>query len=277
MGRIGRGFSMMKQSFALLRKDKELMVLPLLSGVAIAIVVASFFFGMGLHKEGADVERLEGTAGVVTAFVLYVITYTVAFFFQAALVAGASERLRGGDPTVGSALGAASKRFLPIVMWAIVAATVGMILRAIQDKSELLGKIVAGIAGMSWPAIAVRPAMVAGITPARAIQDSRGSGDRMRIAKPAANHADRSRAAHTSPRRTGSVSLPVSRSAAMSGIEFTHKMAATKQAITAPSHQASTGIAPVKMSIVPATGRMPNATPITRSPSPRHARHGGEE
>ena len=141
MGRIGRGFSMMKQSFALLRKDKELMVLPLLSGVAIAIVVASFFFGMGLHKEGADVERLEGTAGVVTAFVLYVITYTVAFFFQAALVAGASERLRGGDPTVGSALGAASKRFLPIVMWAIVAATVGMILRAIQDKSELLGKI----------------------------------------------------------------------------------------------------------------------------------------
>lgn len=150
MGRIGRGFSMMKQSFALLRKDKELMILPLLSGVAIAIVVASFFFGMGFHKQGADVERLEGTAGVVTAFVLYVITYTVAFFFQAALVAGASERLRGGDPTVGSALRAARQRFLPIVMWAIVAATVGMILRAIQDKSELLGKIVAGIAGAAW-------------------------------------------------------------------------------------------------------------------------------
>ncbi|MGE0193066.1 MAG: DUF6159 family protein [Planctomycetota bacterium] len=150
MGRIGRGFRMMKQSFGLLRKDKELMVLPLLSGIAIAIVVASFFFGMGFHKEGADVERMEGTTGIVTGFVLYVITYTVAFFFQAALVAGASERLRGGDPTLGSALTAARKRLGPIVMWAVVAATVGMILRAIQDKSEWLGKVVAGIAGAAW-------------------------------------------------------------------------------------------------------------------------------
>ncbi|MEZ6008032.1 MAG: hypothetical protein R3F05_09700 [Planctomycetota bacterium] len=95
MGRIGRGSaSMMKQSFALLRRDKELMVLPLLSGVAIAIV-GVVLLRHRVAQGGRRCRAARSTAGVVTAFVLYVITYTVAFFFQAALVAGASGELRG--------------------------------------------------------------------------------------------------------------------------------------------------------------------------------------
>jgi hypothetical protein len=58
--------------------------------------------------------------------------------------------MRGGDPTVGSALAAAGRRFRPIVMWAIVAATVGVILRAIQDRIPFLGKVVVALLGAAW-------------------------------------------------------------------------------------------------------------------------------
>jgi hypothetical protein len=79
-----------------------------------------------------------------------VTTYTIGIFFQAAVVAGATERMRGGDPTVGSALAAAGRRIGPILMWAVVAATVGMALRVIQDRVAFIGKIVVGLVGAAW-------------------------------------------------------------------------------------------------------------------------------
>jgi hypothetical protein len=58
--------------------------------------------------------------------------------------------MRGGDPTVGSALAAAGSRIGPIIMWAIVAATVGMIIRAIHDRVGFVGRIVASLLGVGW-------------------------------------------------------------------------------------------------------------------------------
>ena len=152
MGRIARSWRMAKQSYRLLMKDKELMLLPLISGICIMAVLASFVFGMGIHKydEAAFETQSSQIKLAVMAFLFYVASYTIAFFFQAALVAGALERMRGGDPTLGSALGAASKRFGSLLMWGIVAATVGMILRSIQERSEMVGKIVAGLLGAAW-------------------------------------------------------------------------------------------------------------------------------
>lgn len=147
MGRIGRSFQLVGQSYRVLMQDKELMVLPLLSGIVIAVAIAGFAFGFGL-----DASRLKdvGPAMYLPLFLMYVVTYTVGIFFQAAVIAGAMERMRGGDPTIGSALAAAGRRIGHIVMWAIVAATVGMILRMISDRAGFIGKIIVGIVGAAW-------------------------------------------------------------------------------------------------------------------------------
>ena len=145
MDRISRSFQLVGQSYQILMRDKELMVLPLISGVIMALVVAVIVLGFSL---GAAVAP--GPALYVPLFLLYVLMYSIGIFFQAAVVAGATERMRGGDPTVGSALAAAWARLGPIVMWAVVAATVGMLLRAIQDRVGFIGKIVAGLAGVAW-------------------------------------------------------------------------------------------------------------------------------
>lgn len=147
MGRIGRSFQLVGQSYRILMKDKELMVLPLISGVFMVVVVVALALGLGV-----DVSHFErrGVALYLPAFLFYVVTYTIGIFFQAAVVAGATERMRGGDPTVGSALAAAGRRLGPIVMWALVAATVGMVIRAIHDRVGFIGRIIASLLGAAW-------------------------------------------------------------------------------------------------------------------------------
>jgi hypothetical protein len=147
MGRIGRSFQLVGQSYRILMQDKELMVLPLISGVimvaAIAVVALGFDVSMArIERHGADT--------YLPLFLLYVVTYAIGIFFQAAVVAGASERMRGGDPTVTSALAAAWRRIGPILMWAIVAATVGVVIRMIHDRVGFLGRFVAVFLGAAW-------------------------------------------------------------------------------------------------------------------------------
>jgi hypothetical protein len=147
MGRIGRSFQIVEKSYRILMQDKELMALPLISGAIMAAVVLSFAFGFGLDR--SRFER-HGPDVYLPVFLMYVVTYAVGIFFQAAVVAGATERMRGGNPTVGSALAAAGRRIGPILMWAVVAATVGMALRAIQDRVAFVGKIIVGLVGTAW-------------------------------------------------------------------------------------------------------------------------------
>jgi hypothetical protein len=147
MGRIGRSFQLVGQSYRILMQDKELMVLPLISGTV--IVAAMVALGLGFGIDTARIER-HGADTYLPLFLMYVVSYAIGIFFQAAVVAGATERMRGGDPTIGSALGAAGRRIGPILMWAVVAATVGVALRAIQDRVGFLGKIVASLIGAAW-------------------------------------------------------------------------------------------------------------------------------
>lgn len=148
MGRIARSWKLLKQSYGVLMKDKELMLLPVISTLAILVVAASFAFGLGLTEEGSWSE--EDPVVQAGGFAFYLVTYAIGIFFQAAVIAGASERLRGGDPTLGSAIGAAAKRLPAILMWSVVAATVGMVIRSVQERSELVGRIVMAIVGAVW-------------------------------------------------------------------------------------------------------------------------------
>jgi hypothetical protein len=147
MDRITRSFQLVAQSYRVLMQDKELMLLPLASGAVMAVVLATFALGAGLSQATL---QARGPELYVPLFIMYVVMYAIGIFFQCAVVAGATERMRGGDPTVGSALRAAASRGAAILFWALVAATVGMALRAIQDRVGFIGKLVVGLIGAAW-------------------------------------------------------------------------------------------------------------------------------
>ena len=148
MQRFGRSFRLLKQSWGVLMKDKELLLLPVLSGLVILLVSASFLVPIGLLTAGEIEEDNPITWLVGLAF--YIVTYTIGIYFQAAIIAGASQRMEGGDPTLGTSFAAVNKHIGRIVMWGVVTGTVGMILRSIQERSEIVGKIIIGIIGFAW-------------------------------------------------------------------------------------------------------------------------------
>lgn len=149
--RLSRSWGLIKASAGVLFRDKELLVFPLLSAVCTLIVVAAFVLpalGMGA-LDGLDKHDMS-LAAYVVAFLFYLVQYFVIFFFNSALVGAAMIRLDGGDPTLRDGLRIASSKALPILGYAAIAATVGMILRAIQERAGFLGKLVSGFLGVAW-------------------------------------------------------------------------------------------------------------------------------
>lgn len=147
MERFSRSFDIVTQSYRILLHDKELVLLPLVAAFVNISLLLSVAFGFGLTP---SVVRNGGFEMYVPVFLVYVVITTVGIFFQAAVVAGATERMRGGDPTLGSSLAAAARRMPSIVAWALVAATVGTIIRAIHDRAGFFGKLLTAIFGTAW-------------------------------------------------------------------------------------------------------------------------------
>lgn len=146
--RISRSWSLVKASAAVLRSDKELLLFPVISAIATVLVAATFMlplFGLGL-LDG----REPGPGLYLLGFLFYLCQYFVIFFFNTALVGAAMIRLEGGDPTVSDGLRIARERMGAILGYAAIAATVGLVLRALEERAGFLGRIVIGLIGLAW-------------------------------------------------------------------------------------------------------------------------------
>ena len=153
MGKFSRSWALAKASMAVLRSDKELLVFPLVSTAVTLIVAATFIlpmFGMGMFRNLED-----GSGGMPAMFYawlfcFYLVQYFVIFFFNTALVGAAMIRLDGGDPTVADGLRIARGKWTTILGYAAIAATVGMLLRALEQRAGFVGRIVIGMVGVAW-------------------------------------------------------------------------------------------------------------------------------
>ena len=152
MGRFARSWALVKASAAVLRSDRELLVFPLLSSVCALLVAATFFAPLALG--GAFAQFHEGGHAPVwlwpLAFAFYLCQYFVIFFFNAALVGAARIRLDGGDPTLADGFRIASSHWPAILGYAAIAATVGLILRAIEERAGFIGRWIVGLLGVAW-------------------------------------------------------------------------------------------------------------------------------
>jgi hypothetical protein len=154
--RISNGWELAKSSYRCLMLDKELLVFPLLSGLACLVVLASFALPL-MNSDYVQTVEEDGQApsdplAYAILFLFYFCNYFVIVFFNAGLVACAIIRFNGGDPTVGDGFRAAAARLPQIFAWALVSATVGVILKVIESGRSRIGRIAAGLLGMAWGA-----------------------------------------------------------------------------------------------------------------------------
>jgi hypothetical protein len=149
--RFSRSWELIKASGAVLRQDKELLLFPFFSAVATLLVAASFIGPLILT--GAferSVQPGDEVSVGVFAFLFYLIQYFIIFFFNSALVGAAMIRLDGGDPTVRDGLRIARSRVVQIIGYAAIAATVGLILRIIEERAGFIGRWIAGLVGLAF-------------------------------------------------------------------------------------------------------------------------------
>lgn len=152
MGKFARSWALARASMAVLRSDKELLAFPLLSALCAILVAATFLLPLFGFDMLGQLDRSRGVpAGFyILGFAFYLVQYFVAFFFTTALVGAAMVRLDGGDPTIGTGLRIAAGKWTTILGYAAIAATVGMILRGIEQRAGVVGKLVAGVVGVAW-------------------------------------------------------------------------------------------------------------------------------
>ncbi|MFQ5855563.1 MAG: DUF6159 family protein [Anaerolineae bacterium] len=149
--RITNSWELVKASAAVLRADKELIVFPIVSSIGVLIVTATFAVPMLLA--GVFDSLLAGESrvlGAVVAFLFYVVQYLVIFFANSALVGAAMIRLGGGDPTISDGFRIAFGHLRAILGYALIAATVGLILRWLSERRGTLGRIAASLLGLAW-------------------------------------------------------------------------------------------------------------------------------
>ncbi|MDQ1511407.1 MAG: hypothetical protein QOG50_3251 [Actinomycetota bacterium] len=148
-GRIQNSIDLAKGSWGVLRDDRKLMVLPLLSGLAMLVVALVFFGPVALIVHNGSGNSSKPIAWILGAIGYLVITY-VLVFFNAALVFAADKRLRGEQVTIGEAVHAAGARAHVLLPWAVLSATVSIALRALEERAGIIGRIVGSLIGLAW-------------------------------------------------------------------------------------------------------------------------------
>ena len=175
VGKIENSWNLVKASAHVLAQDKELILFPLLSFIATMVVSVSFFGPMLLMGNAEALAEGGSVMGTALMFLYYMVLYTVIFFFNAALVGAALLRLSGEDPTVSDGFHIATTRIRTILGYAVIAATVGMVLKMISERAGALGSLVAGFVGMGWSlaTFMVVPVLVTrDVDPVSAIRES---------------------------------------------------------------------------------------------------------
>ncbi len=173
--KLANSWELIKASGRVLQADKELIVFPLISSVALVMVTAGFFLPLIFSGTGFGVSEDTGMVGYILLFLYYMVQYTVIFFFNSALVGAAMIRLDGGNPTVGDGLKIAFSRLGPILGYAAIAATVGLVLRTMSERSGGIGRFIIGLVGMAWnlATFLVVPVLVThNVSPLEAIKES---------------------------------------------------------------------------------------------------------
>jgi hypothetical protein len=193
---LTQSWTLARESWRVVRADREILLFPLLGAVAMAVVAVLFAIPLALSGLPEALNRGDNGAIARGLIVLYLFLFcqnVVVLFSQSALVGAAMIRLRGGDPTVGDGFRAAASRTHAILGYAAISATIGLLLQVLdaiasswrERESEsgnvggviasIVASIVVALVGAAWSVATyfVVPVMIVeGVGPMEGIRRS---------------------------------------------------------------------------------------------------------
>lgn len=173
-----------KLSFGVINKDRELLLFSLLAFIFSTIFLIAMIFPSivpAIMENGFSKNSMQAYQYVII-FVTYFGLAFIATFFNVCVVYTAKTRFEGGNATFGESLRFAFGKIGLIAKWSLLSASVGLLLRIIQNLAAQLGKvgqivvnILVGLLGMAWSimSIFVVPVLVyEGLGPIDALKKS---------------------------------------------------------------------------------------------------------
>lgn len=157
VGKFKGSLRIMKESWAILRQDKEILWFPILSMVTSILAFGLFCLVMFFVVFGGDFAALEewgeeslGPVDYVVMIIYYTIMYFIVNFFQAGIYIIAHGRMQGQDLTFQDGIRGAQEASGKIFVWSFINATVGVVLHMLAERFKFVGKIVVRLMGAAW-------------------------------------------------------------------------------------------------------------------------------
>jgi hypothetical protein len=150
--RLSNGWNIAMNSFKVLRANKQLILFPVLSGISLILVMASFvtvifaFAGFNTDNIAAENEIVN----YLWVFAFYLVNYFVITFFNMALIHCTHLYFNGEEVTIAKGISFSMSRLRVILSWALFAATIGTLLKILQENLGYIGKIITGLIGVVW-------------------------------------------------------------------------------------------------------------------------------
>ena len=159
---FSRSWEITKLSFNVIKQDRELLAFPILATVFSVIFIAAILFPSIVLGFITISTEYAGATEYVILFLIYFGLAFIATFFNVCVVYTAKKRFEGGNATFGESIKFAVSRINLIFLWSAVSATVGIILRIIDEMAERAGRsgqillyITRSILGMVWSIVTI--------------------------------------------------------------------------------------------------------------------------
>jgi len=185
MNKFERSWHLFKSSLMVIIRNKELLIFPIVISLATVVIFLFFFAPAVLWPTGfsyfsADHWRalsdmyfrasghghhqqfmLSPIAWVYVAFLYFVSMFT-ATFFNVAFYNEILAALSGDQVSLSRGLKFACSRWKAILLWALFAGLIGLIIKVIEQRFEIVGRIIAKFVGLAWSiaSVFVIPVMV---------------------------------------------------------------------------------------------------------------------
>lgn len=180
MGRFQRSWLLFKSSISVIARNKELLLFPIvifaLTGLIMLFFIApavllptgnsyaslehwktigSTYFNVSQSAAGGNVRITYSPVGLAYLIFLYFVSMFLATFFNVAFYNEILAALSGQPVSLARGLKFACTRYKAILMWTLFAGIVGLIIKAIEQKLEIAGRLIAKLVGVAWSVASV--------------------------------------------------------------------------------------------------------------------------
>ncbi|HLC43692.1 MAG TPA: DUF6159 family protein [Patescibacteria group bacterium] len=176
MNTFKRSMALLESGRRAMKINKSLMYYPVISLIATIIMIA-IMVGVGISAT-TSLPSFDFEHSWIT-WLLFIIFYLVAqfigIFVNSAFFLAAEAALQGEKTTIKKTFHITWTLRKEIAAWALLTGTVGIILRAIEEKVDFIGKLVVSFFGLAWSlaTIFAIPTMVRHRTkPIQTVKDS---------------------------------------------------------------------------------------------------------